>query len=43
MATGDDLPNDPFSTPLPATATATEIEAHRTALEAQRKKELVER
>ena len=46
MATGDEAPPppvDPFSTPLPATANVTEIEAHRVALEAQRKKELAER
>ncbi|XP_071681565.1 uncharacterized protein [Lolium perenne] len=45
MATGDEAPPppDPFSTPLPATATVTEIEAHWAALEEQRKKELVER
>jgi hypothetical protein len=29
MATGDDVPNDPFSTLLPVTTTATEIEANR--------------
>ncbi|KAK1665954.1 hypothetical protein QYE76_054113 [Lolium multiflorum] len=40
---GDQPPQDPFSTPLPPTATAVEIEAHRAALEEQRKRELVER
>ncbi|KAK1652091.1 hypothetical protein QYE76_069896 [Lolium multiflorum] len=40
---GDQPPQDPFSTPLPPTATAAEIEAHRAALEEQRKRELVER
>ncbi|KAK1699137.1 hypothetical protein QYE76_015834 [Lolium multiflorum] len=40
---GEELPVDAFTTPLPATATATEIEAHRAALEEQRKKELAER
>ncbi|KAK1641801.1 hypothetical protein QYE76_059606 [Lolium multiflorum] len=39
----EELPVDAFTTPLPATATATEIEAHRAALEEQRKKELAER
>ncbi|KAK1697063.1 hypothetical protein QYE76_013760 [Lolium multiflorum] len=43
MAGGGELPVDAFTTPLPATATATEIEAHRAALEEQRKKELAER
>ncbi|KAK1678370.1 hypothetical protein QYE76_039218, partial [Lolium multiflorum] len=44
MAGGEEeLPVDAFTTPLPATATATEIEAHRAALEEQRKKELAER
>ncbi|KAK1698321.1 hypothetical protein QYE76_015018 [Lolium multiflorum] len=44
MAGGEEeLPVDSFTTPLPATATATEIEAHRAALEEQRKKELAER
>ncbi|KAK1693323.1 hypothetical protein QYE76_010020 [Lolium multiflorum] len=40
---GDQPPQDPFSMPLPPTATAAEIEAHRAALEEQRKRELVER
>ncbi|KAK1694635.1 hypothetical protein QYE76_011332 [Lolium multiflorum] len=40
---GDQPPQDPFSTPLPPTATAAEIETHRAALEEQRKRELVER
>jgi hypothetical protein len=39
MATGDDPPNEPFTTPLPATTTATVIEAHRASLEAQRNEE----
>ncbi|KAK1649430.1 hypothetical protein QYE76_067235 [Lolium multiflorum] len=39
----EEPPVDAFTTPLPATATATEIEAHRAALEEQRKKELAER
>jgi hypothetical protein len=44
MAGGDEVPpNDPFTTLLPATANATEIEVHRAALEEQRKKELAER
>nr|XP_051197077.1 uncharacterized protein LOC127310437 [Lolium perenne] len=44
MAGGDEVPpNDAFSMPLPATTNATEIEAHRAALEEQRKKELAER
>ncbi|KAK1678366.1 hypothetical protein QYE76_039214 [Lolium multiflorum] len=44
MAGGEEEPPvDAFTTPLPATATATEIEAHRAALEEQRKKELAER
>jgi hypothetical protein len=44
MAGGDEVPpNDAFSTPLPATANATEIEAHRAPLEEHRKKELAER
>jgi hypothetical protein len=43
MATGDELPNYPFTTLLPAKTTAGDIEAHRVALEARRKKELVER
>ncbi|KAK1681323.1 hypothetical protein QYE76_042171 [Lolium multiflorum] len=44
MAGGEEEhPVDAFTTPLPATATATEIEAHRAALEEQRKKELAER
>ncbi|KAK1643055.1 hypothetical protein QYE76_060860 [Lolium multiflorum] len=44
MAGGEEeIPVDAFTTPLPATATATEIEAHRAALEEQRKKELAER
>jgi hypothetical protein len=45
MAAGDEAPPppEPFSTPLPATANAAEIEAHQAALEEQRKKELAER
>jgi hypothetical protein len=45
MADGDEAPPPPdtLSTPLPAIATATEIKAHRAALEEQRKKELAER
>jgi hypothetical protein len=44
MATGDendDTP-DPFSTPLPANATAEQVEQHWVVLEAQKKKQVEE-
>jgi hypothetical protein len=34
---------DPFTTPLPPKAIATDVEAHRVSLEAKRKKEFIER
>jgi hypothetical protein len=44
MANDDPLPPpEPFTMLLPVRAIATDVEAHRVALEEQRKKELVER